>query len=77
MDQDPYPNMQIIFRILADLDPRHWLQSYLNKCQIRIHNTYSFFFVVFGGPKALLFHSPLPPLRGQPTVKYHPRWQPI
>jgi hypothetical protein len=22
-------------------------------------------------------YSPLPPLRGQPTVEYHPRWQPI
>ncbi len=25
----------------------------------------------------IILHSPLPPLRGQPTVKCHPRWQPI
>jgi hypothetical protein len=37
-----------------------------------------FFLYFFGGPEALFsIYSPLPPLRGQPTVEYHPRWQAI
>jgi hypothetical protein len=37
-----------------------------------------FFLIVFGGTEVLIIlHFPLPPLRGQPTVKCHPRWQPI
>jgi hypothetical protein len=40
--------------------------------------TFFFFLVVFGGREVLIIlHFPLPPLRGQPTVKCHPRWQPI
>ncbi len=41
--------------------------------------TWTFFFLnLFGGPEApFCNYSPLPPLRGQPTVEYHPRWQPI
>jgi hypothetical protein len=37
-----------------------------------------FFLIVFGGTEVpIILHFPLLPLRGQPTVKCHPRWQPI
>ncbi len=37
-----------------------------------------FSLIVFGGTEVpIILHFPLPPLRGQPTVKCHPRWQPI
>jgi hypothetical protein len=39
-----------------------------------------FFLIDFCEPEASflhLFSSTLPLLRGQPTVEYHPRWQPI
>ncbi len=40
--------------------------------------TLFFFLIVFGGTEVpIILHFPLPPLRGQPTVKCHPRWQPI
>jgi hypothetical protein len=29
-----------------------------------------------GNTRSPFLYSPLPPLRGQPTVKYYPRWQP-
>ncbi len=44
-----------------------------------VHLLYCFFsLVVFVGPEVPFYiYSPLPPLRGQPTVEYHPGWQPI
>jgi hypothetical protein len=35
--------------------------------------------IVFGGSEdpIVYVYSPLPPPRGQPTAKCHPRWQPI
>ncbi len=37
-----------------------------------------FFLIVFGGTEVpIILNFPLPPRRGQPTVKCHPRWQPI
>ncbi len=40
---------------------------------------YIFFsLIVFGGTEVpIVYIFPLPPLRGQPTAKCHPRWQPI
>jgi hypothetical protein len=35
-----------------------------------------FFLIVFGGIEALIVFILLSPHREQPTVKYHPRWQP-
>ncbi len=35
-----------------------------------------FSLIVYGGTEVpIIVHFPLPPLRGQPTVKCHPRWQ--
>jgi hypothetical protein len=47
-------------------------------CLLKGTLAWDFSLIVFGGPKALfcIFFSPLSPFRGQPTVKYHPRWQP-
>jgi hypothetical protein len=41
--------------------------------------SFLFFSIVFAGTEVSPYwlYSPLPPLRGQPTGKCHPRWQPI
>ncbi len=54
--------------------------SQIPRISLYFFNILLFFsLIVFGGPQAPFFciYSPLPPLRGQPMLEYHPRWQPI
>jgi hypothetical protein len=57
---------------LKQLSP--WGKIHCHTCS----KFFFFFLIVFGGTEVpIIFNFPLPPLRGQPTVKSHPRWQPI